>query len=494
MTVIDKPIRKPRKNRHSSAIVKRTVKRAVKYRRVSVIRDNMTTMETQDELITEYCNASNRKWEIVADLGDPGISAYSGKNRPDFEKAIRMIETGQADAIVVFRLDRFSRSIGEFWEAWERIKAAGGTFVSVTENFDTSSDFGEMMLLILAAFAQMESRAKSERAIPMHDFQKENGYVPGGPRPYGYDRIKSKGKAKDAPKDENGRSIGAILTINETEAELIRTAAKYILNGGTLKGFINEHQPTSSQSRKEMTAHGLKYVLINPTTAGLRQLTEGGFSKGCWEPILDRKDWDALRTILLDPSRVNNQTNSINQGTQYLLSGLLTCGKCGGTCYSRNWTHTTTGKKSMRYCCRQCSVSMDMDTVDGLVLNHLMTEVPQSKWESWKTSGMGWNPEILADLENRLMAFDRQFDSGNMSESRWLMATANIQEQMKAATNNEPIMDLPDIDNLADGFDGLELSDKRQVIKQAFRSINLNPFGGIHRQAERIVCESNVRQ
>ena len=487
METFVRPQRKSRANRHSAHVVKRTVKRAIKYRRVSVIRDNMTTMETQDEMIEAYCQMN--KWEVVADLGDPGISAYSGKHRPDFEKAIQMIESGAADAIVVFRLDRFSRSIGEFWEAWERIKAAGGTFVSITERFDTSNEYGEMMLVLIAAFAQMESRMKADRAIPAHAYQKENGYVPGGPRPYGYDRIKSKGK--NAPKDENGKSIGAILTINEKEADVIRAATTFLLNpdnGGNLRAFVQMHSPKSTQGTKEMTTAGLKYILTNPTTAGKRALNDGKFADGKWPAIIDEFSWYQLRAILLDPSR---QPIAKRSASNQLLSGILICDKCGGTCYSRNWTCRTTRKQTIRYSCRHCYMSSEQVTCDRDIIVRLFEEVPQSKWESWQTSGMGWNPAVITELENKQMAIDRAFDSGTMNEARWLASSARIQEQINAATNNDPILNLPAIDNLERDFNGLDLKGQQQILKQAFRSIRLGKFKGAQNKESRIIVVSN---
>src|SRR3982750_954761 len=104
---------------------RRAIRRVIAYIRISKDRETQTSIETQELEIRRYCDFKG--WEVVKVMGDPGKSAYKkGTLRPEYNQAIKMIESGQADAIVVFRLDRFSRSVDEFWTALQAIANAGG--------------------------------------------------------------------------------------------------------------------------------------------------------------------------------------------------------------------------------------------------------------------------------------------------------------------------------------------------------------------------------
>lgn len=457
-----------KKNGTAVKVPTRPIARVVKYRRVSVKRDDMTTMETQNIDIDKYCDAYG--YEVVADLYDTGISAFSGTERPDFEKAIEMIERGFADAIVVFKLDRFCRSISEFWETYQRIEAAGGSFISTTEKFDTAGPFAPILMSIIAAFAQIESQVKSDRAIPMHQYHKEHGMVAGGPRPYGYDKITS--KATKHSKGNNGR--GAILKIREREAEIIRMAAEWVIEGKGLMAFIAHYQPDSSVANKKMTYNGIRQCLISPTIAGLRVWAENpdksGFAKGNWEPILDRETWNTVREILCDPAR--KQSNPTERS--YLLSGILTCGGCGYGMHNRFWTDVTSGKKQRRYECGRCRKSVVAATAEDFIMRELFDRVPESKWSAWQSSGKGWDAQFVEAIEERMAFFDKQYRIGKINEIRWAENMEELEAELSAAQNEESL-DIPHIPNLREGWNDLTLSERQKVFAQAFGQITLSP-------------------
>jgi DNA invertase Pin-like site-specific DNA recombinase len=439
----------------------RPIKRVIAYLRISKDRETQTSIETQEFEIRRLCEYS--RWEVVAVLGDPGKSAYKkGVLRPQYVETIKMIERGQADGVVVFRLDRFSRSAEEFWDAWQAIKKAGGHFVSVSEKFDTSSKLGEAMLFLVATLAEMESEAKSDRARPMHAKQQRDGLVAGGPRPYGYDKVNSR--------DNDNK--GAILTINEREADLLRIAAAHILAGGSIRGFINEFQPTSSQATKAMTHRGLTRCLTAPTIAGGR-IHDGVFVRGCWEPILDFDTWTQVQEYLGNEDR---KRPGFRPDIAYLLTaGIMVCSKCEHSVSIRNWVDKRTRATSKRYVCRNCGPSINVDIADPIVVERLFEIVPQSKWESWMTSGMGWDASILADIEDKLAAVDTAWSAGKMSTERWMNLTAELNDQKEAAMNNEPL-DLPNVPNLREAWPTMSLEDQRRVLNQAIDSVTLLPL------------------
>jgi DNA invertase Pin-like site-specific DNA recombinase len=444
----------------------RAIKRVIAYIRISKDRETQTSIETQEIAIRRLCEYNG--WEVVTVMGDPGKSAYKkGVLRPQYNEAIRMIERGQVDAIVVFKLDRFSRSASEFWDAWQAIKNAGGHFISYSEQLDTSSKLAEGMLFLIATFAEMESEMKSDRAKPMHALQQQKGFVAGGPRPYGYDKVNSK--------DNDGK--GARLTINESEAGLIRMAAAHVIDGGSIRGFINKFQPESSQAAKALTHRGLRRILLSPTIIGCRihdgKLMKADKENGGWDEIISREQWDAIRAAIDGDER---KRPGFRPDIAHLLTaGLIVCGKCEKRLGTRNWVHKTTKEKTMRYMCRDCGPSIDMDIADEIVTAKLFDTVTQDVWESWQTAGMGWDSSVLDEIETAMALVDKKYHDGAMSMQRWIDNMGKLEVRKEKATNQEP-MDIPIVANLRESWDGFDLEDKRRVITQAFDKIELMPL------------------
>lgn len=113
---------------------------------------------------------------------------YSGKNtnRPAFRRMMGDVERGLIQKIVVYRLDRFSRSIADFGRLWEVLKRHGVEFVSINETFDTSTPMGRAMLNIIMVFAQLERETTAERVRDNYYQRTRLGSWPGGPAPYGF--------------------------------------------------------------------------------------------------------------------------------------------------------------------------------------------------------------------------------------------------------------------------------------------------------------------
>ena len=112
---------------------------------------------------------------------------FSGKNmrRPAFGELMEAVEAGEIERIVVYRLDRFSRSLADFSRIWEVLQKTGGAFLSGSEQFDTSSPVGRAMLSIVMTFAQLERETTAERVRDNYHHRVSLGAWPGGPAPCG---------------------------------------------------------------------------------------------------------------------------------------------------------------------------------------------------------------------------------------------------------------------------------------------------------------------
>jgi DNA invertase Pin-like site-specific DNA recombinase len=146
-------------------------------------------------------------WRIIPTLYDDG--GYSGgtMERPGLKALLKDIEAGQIDVVVVYKIDRLTRSLTDFSRIIETFDAAGTSFVSVTQSFNTKDSMGRLMLNVLLSFAQFEREVTGERIRDKIAASKAKGMWMGGSLPIGYDRPKA-GSHK--------------LLVNDDEAETVR--------------------------------------------------------------------------------------------------------------------------------------------------------------------------------------------------------------------------------------------------------------------------------
>ncbi|MBQ8369992.1 MAG: recombinase family protein [Clostridia bacterium] len=154
------------------------------YARKSVERENSVSCETQ----LEYCRAMlkpDEKTEPVLTFVDNGFSG-GDTDRDGFQEMMRRIETGEIGKIIVYRLDRISRSLSDFVGILETLKRHGVAFVSSQESFDTSSPYGEMIVKLLMVFAEFERQSIISRVTQAYAHRSELGLFMGGRAPYGF--------------------------------------------------------------------------------------------------------------------------------------------------------------------------------------------------------------------------------------------------------------------------------------------------------------------
>lgn len=176
-------------------------KRIAIYCRQSVDKKDSISVESQKERCEAFVQSKfgNTKIEVYSDKG------FSGKNtdRPDFKRLFEDLENDSLMAVVVYRLDRFSRSVLDFCDLYESFRKHGVKFCSISEDFDTSTPIGEAMLKIAAVFAEMERQTIVQRVTDnYYDRIEKDGRWAGGPAPYGF---------------TNDRTIDNIPTLRENE-------------------------------------------------------------------------------------------------------------------------------------------------------------------------------------------------------------------------------------------------------------------------------------
>ena len=149
------------------------------YARQSVDKADSLSIQGQIDLCRQE---TGTELKIYQDKG------FSGKNtnRPEFQRMLADVEKGLIRKIVVYRLDRFSRSIADFGQLWKVLEQYHVEFVSLNEKFDTSTPIGRAMLNIIMVFAQLERETTAERVRDNYYQRAKLGSWPGGPAPYGF--------------------------------------------------------------------------------------------------------------------------------------------------------------------------------------------------------------------------------------------------------------------------------------------------------------------
>ena len=127
-------------------------------------------------------------WTILPAIYDDG--GYSGGtlDRPAIQQLLVDIDAGRVDTVVVYKIDRLTRSLADFAKIVERMDAAGASFVSVTQAFNTTTSMGRLTLNVLLSFAQFEREVTGERIRDKIAASKAKGMWMGGTLPLGYDR------------------------------------------------------------------------------------------------------------------------------------------------------------------------------------------------------------------------------------------------------------------------------------------------------------------
>ena len=425
-------------------------RRAVIYVRISVDRDEQSSTDSQERTARAY--AEQRGWSVVACEVDKGRSAFhENTKRPGLEKALKMIEFGAADVLIVWKLDRLIRSAGGFEQIRQRLERAGGSFVSVTDSFDTTTAMGLAMQQIAAVFAQLESGIKSDRIEAWHEQRILAGATPTGPRPYGY-RRPNRGQ----------------LEIVKCEAAEIHKAATRILDGESFSAICRDLnarkiQTSSTRGTNIWRNRTIRHILTSPTTAGLRDV-DGVLREGSWEPILEREQWDRLRTLILDPARRTGTSNA----RRWLLSGQIVCAKCGSVMRSRNHD------QGPRYGCTgaRCSISVPIEPTDELVSSAILELLDIDGWNRLRSAQHAPGVDVPA-LELELEQLADLYGRGEITFPEWQAARKGITSRT-ANADRQPV-ELPQVDDLRASWDTLSVDAKLLVVDAVIESVTASP-------------------
>ena len=252
------------------------------------------SLDAQREACEAYIKSqAHEGWRLIRDRFDDGAFSGASLERPALQALLDLVRARKVDVIVVYKVDRLTRSLADFAKLVELFDANNASFVSVTQNFNTTSSMGRLTLNVLLSFAQFEREVIGERVRDKIAASKRKGLWVGGPIPLGYASVDKK------------------LVIVPEEAETVRLIFKLYLELGSLKRLATELDRRGLRTKRQLLSNNqvrgggrflvgpLRYLLQNRFYIG--EVVYGGdVHPGEHEPILDRARFEAVQEKLKD--------------------------------------------------------------------------------------------------------------------------------------------------------------------------------------------------
>ena len=355
------------------------------------------SLDAQREACEAYVVSQRAEgWLLVDHRYDDG--GYSGGTleRPALKRLLTDVEAGKIDIVVLYKIDRLSRSLMDFAKLVEIFERHSVTFVSITQSFSTTTSMGRLTLNMLLSFAQFEREVIGERIRDKFAASRKKGMWMGGWAPFGYE-------VKDRK-----------LVVNPADAAIVSSIFKrfLVLKSATL--LAHELRQKNTRNRYGRTIDkGVLYKLLKNRTYIGDAVHKGTPYPGEHEAIIDRKLWDRVHAILQESPR--SRTAHSRAQTPALLKGLIF--DSSGVAMSP--THTRRKGRLYRYYISQqllkvaerpgaVSMRVPAGEIEEIVIAQLRRmvaspEVIAATWKQLRRTDRQWN-------ENKVRAALVSFD------------------------------------------------------------------------------------
>jgi DNA invertase Pin-like site-specific DNA recombinase len=299
-------------------MTKHATKRCAIYTRKSTdegLEQDFNSLDAQREACSAYIlSQAGEGWEQINEHYDDGGWSGGTMERPAIKQLMEDVQAGRVDIIVVYKVDRLTRSLADFAKIVEILDDKGASFISVTQAFNTTTSMGRLTLNVLLSFAQFEREVTGERIRDKIAASKRKGMWMGGTVPHGYYVHERK------------------LLVSAEEAEQVRYIfARYLELGSTLKLVddlaakgIKTRQRTYSCGRKIGNVHfgpgPLGHLLKNQVYIGKTKHKNAVYD-GEHAPVVDLETFEKVQALIA--SNNNDRRTSKNAKLPSLLAGLI---------------------------------------------------------------------------------------------------------------------------------------------------------------------------
>jgi DNA invertase Pin-like site-specific DNA recombinase len=407
----------------------KTVRCAI-YTRVSTdqgLDQEFNSLDAQYDASSAYIKSqAHAGWTMIKARYDDGGYSGGSTDRPDLQRLLDDIRARKIDVVVVYKVDRLTRSLADFAKLVELFDAHGVSFVSVTQQFNTTTSMGRLTLNVLLSFAQFEREVTSERIRDKIAASKRKGIWVGGPLPLGYEMRDGK------------------ITVAQSEAEQVRLIYRRYLELSGVNALVRDLEKRNMRTKSRPLATGgtrggiafgrgtLFYLLRNRFYIG--EVTyKGEMLPGEQAPIVDRALFDAVQQKLTDQWTAKATARNPND---HLLAGLL----FDDAGYPMVPSHATkAGLRYRYYVSRPCLHGEARTAKAGSVTCVPATEIEETVFKALGEHFRGKNKK-LADPRNGQSAVAEVIDRIDVHNDRLIVRFKSQTDQgaIKLAAEIEP--------------------------------------------------------
>lgn len=453
------------------------------------------SLQAQEQKLTLY--AEGMQYNIFNTYIDDGYSG-SSINRPALTKLINDIKAHNIDIVLIYKLDRLSRSVKNVLELVELFEKYNVTLFSLNENLDLSSPFGRAALKMSATFSELERETIVERMM-MGKMQRVNQgkAMRNSVLPIGYDYD-----------EKNDKFVP-----NPQEKEQVEKIYELYLKGwnySQLSRYMNKHYKNRYNSYRFRTAVGK--VLENPFASGYFFYKGNIYKATNIEPIITYETWLKAQKMRLEAKKKRFIPTS-----PYLLTGLMYCGKCGQRFVAKKYDHRekkkTTGevviyKRDCYGCCARVKreVAYIPDKCDNIIIrqeelnDYVVSRFKNLKFNNFIISAednvINLLQQQITDLEEKIDKMLDLYESNLITKDQLTQRLEKLEKEMnekKMLLDNEtnnvqetPTLKIDEIKEKIKNFDNLTHIDKRILLKAIIKKITIFP--------DKINISWNVRQ
>lgn len=354
------------------------------------------SLDAQREASEAYVVSQRAEgWLLVADRYDDGGFSGGTLERPALKRLRADIEAGKVDVVVVYKIDRLSRSLMDFSRLVELFDQHKVTFVSVTQSFNTTTSMGRLTLNVLLSFAQFEREVIGERIRDKVAASRKKGMWMGGWAPLGYEVRDRK------------------LVVNEVDPKLVRSIFQRFLKVGSATTLARELIAENVRNKYgKLVDKGILYKMLNNPVYIGAAVHKGASYPGEHDGIIDRKIWDKVQARLQESPR--KRAAATRTQTPALLKGII----FGPTGVAMSPTHTRKNGRLYRYYLSQTvlkqgsgdcptarvpATEIEKIVIDQVRLLLLSPEIIVQTWRSARKSIKGLTE---SEVRGALQAFD----------------------------------------------------------------------------------------
>ena len=460
------------------------------------------SMDSQQHRIKGYLELKNhqeKNWgKIIEIYIDDGYSAKDTK-RPAYQRMIRDLRTGKINLILVTDLSRLSRNIPDFCKLLEELSVYKAKFLSIKEQFDSSTPAGEMMLYNMINLAQFERKQTSERVSLNFHSRAMRGLSNGGCNIHGYDRDPT----------NSGKFI-----INEEEALVVRRVFELYLDSRSLaetaRRLMDEgHRPKVHAEKRarlardgKWTIYSVRTILKNMSYIGIREINKLNKNEdqnhlkpwqkyqvvqAAWPAIVSTKDFEFVKSALAEGLTIEKQRLSFADKRVFLLSGIIRCEVCGHalmgqTSHGKNKAHRYYGHSKIDKGDKPCSVkNLRADDIEKAVLNHLDEILSKS----------GHLNKIETNMKNFLMVTNEDMKKEKEMKENTLHA---LEMEIDSALKYQFSVDAKSQTAILMTEKLEKMAEQRKLLKTSLEAIKDRLYASGDARAARLTLEDNLEK